>query len=366
MSIRETIEETPLIDNHAHQVTPLPGDLDPETYASYFTEGSASFHARQTIHYRNGIRLLAEHFGDGTEEELIKARVSVDQEQFSRDLMKQANVSHILQDTGMPPESDPEVFANYTTAEIRPIMRIETEIEKLIQANDNFTDFEREFERVCTDALEGDHVGLKSIIAYRTGLDITAPRRSDAAKAFHESKADWTGRIEHPTLLNYTAHFATEIAGEYDAPIQFHSGFGDADAHPQYVDPSYMWEFMKEHSDTTIVLLHSGYPYTQTAGYIVSVLENVYLDLGMTVPFIQHGVQSMLRDALELAPTSKLLYSSDGFGIPEWHFMGAQRIRTDLAAVLEELVENDFLEGSDAKTIARQILRENAERIYPL
>lgn len=366
MSIRETVEDTPLIDNHAHQVTPLPDDLDPETYASYFTEGAASGHARHTIHYRNGIRLLAEYFGEGTEEELVAARAEVDQKQFSRELLAEVNVSHVLQDTGTPPGSDPEAFADYTDAEIRPIMRIETEIEDVIETTDNFTDFETEFEARLTDALGGDHVGLKSIIAYRTGLDIAAPGRSDAAKAFHEVSADWTGRVEHPTLLAYTAHLATDIAAEYDAPIQFHSGFGDADAHPQYVDPSYMWEFMNAHSDATIVLLHAGYPYTKTAGYIVSVLENVYLDLGMTVPFIQHGVKSMLADALELGPSSKLLYSSDGFGIPEWHYMGARRMRTDLASLLEELVEVDFLETSQAETIARQLLRENAERIYPL
>lgn len=366
MSIRETVEQTPLIDNHAHQVTPLPDELDPETYASYFTEGPASMHARHTTHYRNGIRLLAERFGDGTEEELVAARAEVDQKQFARELLAEANVSHILQDTGTPPGSDPAVFADYTDADIRPILRIETEIEELIETTDNFTDFEAEFETRCTDALEGDHVGLKSIIAYRTGLDIATPDRSDAAKAFHEVQANWTGRIDHPTLLEYTAHLGAEIAGEHDAPMQFHTGFGDADAHPQYVDPSYMWEFMNGHAETTIVLLHAGYPYTQTAGYIVSVLENVYLDLGMTVPFIQHGGKSMLSEALELGPSSKLLYSSDGFGVPEWHYMGARRIRADLADLLEELVETGFLEPSQAETIARQILRENAERIYPL
>lgn len=366
MSIRETIEETALLDNHAHQVTPLPDDLDPETYAGYFTEGTGSFHARHTIYYRNGIQFLAEYFGEGSEEELVAKRADVDLQSFSRELMEKANISHILQDTGTPPGSDPQEFAKYTDVEVRPILRIETEIEDLIEANDNFADFEAEFEALCTKALRDDHVALKSIIAYRTGLQISDPARPEAAKAFYEAKENWTGRIEHPILLDYTANLATDIAGKYGAPIQFHSGFGDIDAHPQYVDPSYMWEFMKDHSDTDIVLLHSSYPYTQTAGYIISVLENVYLDLGMTTPFIQHGVQSMLREALELGPTSKLLYSSDGSRVPEWYLMSARRIRTDLAKVLEDLVEGDFLTQPHAEATARQILRENAERIYPL
>lgn len=366
MAIRDTVESTPLVDNHAHEIQPLPDDLTPEMFAGYFTEGPGSEQARHTIHYRRGLDLLADHFDDDSEAELISRRANVDLETYAHELLEQASISHILQDTGTPPGSDPEAFAQYTDAEIRPILRIENVVETLIEETENFTDFDAAFEERISEAFDGNHVALKSIVAYRTGLDVTLPSRSEAAKAYVEVSEAWDGRIAHPVLLDYTVHRAATLAAEHGVPLQFHSGFGDPDAHPLYVDPGHLYDFLTTHPDTDVVLLHASYPYTQKAGYIVSVLENAYLDLGMTIPFIQHGVESLLREALELAPVTKLLYSSDGFVIPEWYYLAAQRMRTDLTTVLEDLVADGFVDEAYAETMATAVLRDNAMQVYNL
>jgi len=366
MSLEDTIHSLPIVDNHAHGVRPFREDLTPETYAGRFTEGPPSNHARHTLYYRNAIDSLSEYFNVDTETEVIEHRGRVDFESFAGDLFEEANLSHILQDTGTPPESSAQRLGQYTNATVRPMLRIENEIERLIESCNNFTRFSDGLYESLVDAVTGDHVALKSIIAYRTGLDISNPSRPEAAQAFHEVKRDWDGRIEHPVLLDYAAGVATEIAGRHDVPIQFHTGFGDKDAHPGFVDPSYMWEFMKRHDETDIVLLHASYPYTRIAGHIVSVLENVYLDIGMTIPFIQHGVVSLLRQLLELAPSTKLMYSSDGHFVPEWYYFGAERIRADLSTALEGLIDDEFVSVDYAETIAKNVLRENAELVYSL
>lgn len=94
--------------------------------------------------------------------------------------------------------------------------------------------------------------------------------------------------------------------------------------------------------------------------------DNAYLDLSLAIPFIQHGCVDLLSAALELAPTTKLLYGSDAFSVPELYVLAARRIRTDLAAVLESLLENGFIDPEYAKTVAHNILRENAIRLYDL
>jgi len=366
MSLEETINSIPIIDNHAHGVRPFTEELTPQKYAGHFTEGPPSEHARHTLYYQNAIDSLSEYFNVDTETEVVEQRAHVDFESFARDLFEQANLSHILQDTGTPPESSVQRLSQYTDATVLPVLRIENEIERLIESCDNFVRFRDNLYESLLDAVTGNHIALKSIIAYRTGLNISNPSRIEAAQAFHEVKMDWNGRIEHPVLLDYTVDLATKIAGQNDIPIQFHTGFGDKDAHPQFVDPSYMWEFMKRHDETDIVLLHASYPYTRTAGHIVSVLENVYLDIGMTIPFIQHGTVSLLRRLLELAPSTKLMYSSDGHFVPEWYYFGAERIRTDLLNALNGLIDDKFVSVDYADTIARNILRENAERVYSL
>lgn len=366
MSLRDTVQSTALVDNHAHAVQPLPDDLTPEVFAGYFTEGPGTEHARNTVYYRVGLALLRDRLDGDSEAELIAQRSSVDLESYSRELMADANISHILQDTGLPKGVGPEDFAPYTDADIRPILRIENVAEELIDAGATFSEFEADFQERLEDALRHDHVGLKSIVAYRSGLDIGGPGRSDAAKAYVQVCEDWKGRLDHPTLLDYCANIGAKIAAEYDVPMQFHSGFGDPDAHPIFVDPGHMYDFLKNYPDTDVVLLHASYPYTRKAAYIVSVLENAYLDLGMTIPFVQHGGAALLRRALELAPTTKLLYSSDGFVVPEWYYLAANRMRTDLADVLSDLVADGFLNEPYAEKVATNILRENAIRLYNL
>jgi hypothetical protein len=363
MTIREVIESTSLVENHAHQVGPT-NDTDPGTFAGYFTEGPGSEHARHTVHYRSGLELLRERFDAETETELLARRAAVEFEGYARDVMEDADISHIVQDTGFPDGSDPAEFARYTDAGIHPVLRIENVEEDLLAAHEGFAGFEAAFERRIREALDGEHVGLKSIAAYRSGLDIGSPSRGDAARAFVEVTRDWDGRLADPTIIDYCVNLAADVAAECDAPLQFHTGFGDADAHPRYVDPTYLHEFFGRHDDTDVVLLHAGYPYHRAAGYVVSVCENVYLDLGLAVPFVAHGVEPLLREVLELAPTTKLLYSSDGCRLPEWYLLSARRFRSSLATVLEGLVDEGFVSEPYAEEAARNVMRTNALELY--
>jgi predicted TIM-barrel fold metal-dependent hydrolase len=69
----------------------------------------------------------------------------------------------------------------------------------------------------------------------------------------------------------------------------------------------------------------------------------------------------MVRQALELAPVSKLLYASDAARTPELYYLAAKWWREALAEVLPEL-----LEENDAADAGRRILRENALALYGL
>lgn len=63
--------------------------------------------------------------------------------------------------------------------------------------------------------------------------------------------------------------------------------------------------------DTPVVLLHASYPFTREAGYLVSVYKNAWLDFGEVFPFLsKEGQKAVVRQVLELCPTSKILWSS--------------------------------------------------------
>lgn len=366
MPIRETIESTPLVDNHAHAIEELSHETVTKSFAAYFTEGSLSQrHSHHTLNYRAALDLLAEWFGEDDEDSLLTQRADVDLQSYSCDLLAETNTETILVDDGFPNMS-PDKFSAYTDADIQPIHRVENVVEELIPAHDSFEAFEDAFVAHLDDVLSGEFIGLKTVIAYRTGLDVRRHDRESVRKAYEAVTQEWDGRIENPVINDHVVHLAAEAAAAHDVPIQFHTGFGDADAHPRFVNPTYLYDFLCDHKDTDVVLLHGGYPYTRAAGYVTATLNNVYLDLSLATPFIQHGVEPMISQALELAPTTKLLYASDAFSVPELYVMAARRFRNDLATVLERLSDDGFVSEEYAEDTARRVLRENAVQLYDL
>jgi predicted TIM-barrel fold metal-dependent hydrolase len=107
------------------------------------------------------------------------------------------------------------------------------------------------------------------------------------------------------------------------------------------------------------VLLHC-YPYVRQAGWLAHVYGNVWFDLSLTIPYVSRPAEA-IREALELAPVSKLLYASDAARTPELYYLAAKWWRESLAAVLSEA-----LPAEEAERDGRAILRENALSVYGL
>jgi hypothetical protein len=85
----------------------------------------------------------------------------------------------------------------------------------------------------------------------------------------------------------------------------------------------------------------------------------VFLDLSLTIPHVSRPVEA-LREALELAPVSKLMYALDAVA-PELSFLAARWRREALAEVLAEA-----LPANEAESAGLAILRKNALGLYRL
>jgi predicted TIM-barrel fold metal-dependent hydrolase len=90
------------------------------------------------------------------------------------------------------------------------------------------------------------------------------------------------------------------------------------------------------------------------------VYGNVFFDVSLSIPHVARPAE-VLREALELAPISKLLYASDAARTPELYYLAARWWREALANVLA-----DSLPLDEAETAARMVLRENALGLYRL
>lgn len=76
------------------------------------------------------------------------------------------------------------------------------------------------------------------------------------------------------------------------------------------------------------------------------------------------GMKDSLSHLLELAPTKKVLFSSDCHSYPETFFLASYFGRRVLFDVLKEMVEKEDLNVEECIDIARDILQRNGRKLY--
>ncbi|KAI0651348.1 amidohydrolase-domain-containing protein [Trametes meyenii] len=224
-------------------------------------------------------------------------------------------------------------------------------------------------------AADNEVVGFKSIACYRTGLDVAVMSSLDSDVPLEQLltrlsliyMSSGTLRLQDKKFNDYVVNLAMRIAGEAGKPVQFHTGLGDNDITLTLSSPAHMQPLIKAYPNTKIVLLHSSYPYTKEAGYLTAVYENVYLDFGEVFPFLNpEGQRQVLRQVLELAPTNKIMWSTDGHYWPESYYLGTLQARQALYEVLESSVRKLELTLPQAIGIVKRAFFENANRVYNL
>jgi hypothetical protein len=370
-----------LADNHCHGIYATQGSMDIPAWRRLFTEstdpGMRSEHVSTTLFYRRLIREMAVFFGcDPTEEAVLEARRQFDDRVLISKLLQAAHFEALFLDKGYPPPEQmlsDAALSDLAACKVAPMLRMELVMQGLIAENNTLPAVVEALRAELNDVRGRGYVALKSIVAYRTGLDIRTWDNADVTAAFIEARreVDERGfvRLTQKPLLDTLLHITFEEAARQELPVQFHTGYGDADANMLLANPLQMRAVLEErkYRAMPVVLLHECYPYTRQGAYLATVYENVYLDLSYGIPFL--GYQEMIeftRAAFDVAPFSKLLYSSDGVGVPELHWMSAFTGRRILGQVLGECVANGDLGVADAEAAGIAVLRNNALKLYGL
>lgn len=206
-------------------------------------------------------------------------------------------------------------------------------------------------------------VGTKSILAYRGGFDgdLTEPSAAEVAMAAARWRDSGGTRLADRVLLRFGLHQALRVG----KPLQIHVGFGDRDCDLHKANPLHLLDFLRRSGDTPVVLLHC-YPYEREAGYLAQAFNNVYLDGGLSVNHLGARAPAFIARLLELAPFRKIVYSSDGFGPAELHYLGTTLWRNGIHRVLSGFVDDGDWSAADAMQVVDLIARDNAARVYRL
>lgn len=273
-----------------------------------------------------------------------------------------AGVSDWLVDTGIGAGADMTDIAEFGALSgnrTHEVLRLEQVAEEAARAPGDYASaFEEVLRRRGATA-----VGTKSILAYRGGFDgdLTEPSATEVAEAAGRWRDRGGTRLKDRVLLRFGLHQALRLG----KPLQFHVGLGDRDCDLLKANPLYLRDFLQRAGDTPIVLLHC-YPYEREAGYLARAFNNVYVDGGLSVNHLGARSPSLIARLLELAPFRKILYSSDGFGPAELHFLGAALWRNGIYRVLRDFVTNGDWCESDAMRVVDLIAHDNSARVYGL
>ncbi|KAK3996724.1 protein fluG [Cladorrhinum sp. PSN332] len=411
-SLIRAIRLTPIIDHHAHPL--LTADALPSRPLLALTSeanGDALHSSTTSLPHLRAVRQLASVLKCGLTWESVVAAL----EQKRLDALEEwtaeclSGIETILLDDGLDNEGESQPtqwhdsFIRDNGGKCKRILRIEKVAADIIQVlggastqtitrgkspdvlNDLFEEWVREFDRVIKDAIDDDGVvGFKSVIAYRTGLDIKWRANEvkvraafaeiienfallDFEKLEEESLNEWVVHRTAELIRDYHGTEGREVIGRRKKPIQFHTGLGDNDLIMAKASPSHLQTFVRQYPTVPIVLLHAGYPFTRETGYLASVYDNVYADIGEVFPCVsQDGQERILKEILELCPWSKILWSTDGHWFPETYLLAILQMREVFEKVLCDYVRKGHIGWRAAIELVQDILFKNANKLYSL
>jgi predicted TIM-barrel fold metal-dependent hydrolase len=208
-------------------------------------------------------------------------------------------------------------------------------------------------------------VGVKSIAAYRVGLDLAPERPTDTEVTAAAGRwlASGRQRLADPVLQRFLIWCGIDLG----LPVQFHVGFGDSDVDMRSCDPLLLTRLLRAIEPTCVpVMLLHNYPFHREAGYLAQVFTNVFVDVGLATHNLGDRATTVIAETLELAPFGKFLFSSDAFGLPELYYLSAVLFRRGLASVLGSGVSEGSWSAADADRLAKLVAADNAIRAYRL
>lgn len=363
-ALADHIGEVALIDHHVHGCWLEPGDL--RRFENALNEANTDPLTDSGFDSQLGFAVRA-HCGPILElpkhtdpQGYWGRRSAFTESELARLFLPAAGVSDWLVDTGIGDgTTDISQLCALSGNRVHEIVRLEQVAEQAARAPG---DYASAFAEILHERA-ASAVGTKSILAYRGGFDgdLTEPRPAEVAQAAQRWRDLGGTRLEDRVLLRFGLHQALRLG----KPLQFHVGFGDRDCDLHKANPLYLLDFLRQSGGTPVMLLHC-YPYEREAGYLAQAFNNVYLDGGLSINHLGARAPALIARLLEMAPFHKILYSSDGFGPVELHYLGAALWRKGIHRVLSGFVDDGEWCERDAMRVVDLISHENAARVYRL
>lgn len=406
--LRKTIDDLPLIDQHAH-----PG------LAGFFEDFSPEKRVITAIDcYRtpeescSGFPYLREAHYEAYEKIYGFSRQAIDDPAQKSDLMREYdrqknNLKYLIDKTmdvaGVEtiiassflhhdlknnkrikfiPTVDPFIFpfdntylsvrnplASSYLAALEQILNI-IKVKNRYAAN-GFTDYLEFVNKMLEQYIENGAVGFKFLLSYiRTSRCENIPEMEGTLLFEKARKGEWAAYRRLQDLLIW--HIMRKSV-EYNMPVQWYCALTDTNI--DYFDCLNLAGMINdpEVSKAKLVLLNGNYPsfdHAQLLAMAGGLMPNhVYIDISGRMMLASHPKisASILRKWLEKPILwDKILYGSDACYGERDIYVAAKVGRDTVYFALQGMMKDDIIDEATAITIAQKILRDNARKLYHL
>jgi hypothetical protein len=220
-------------------------------------------------------------------------------------------------------------------------------------------------------------VAIKFLCAYARPLDFAVVEEAAATPVYARAlKGEPLAAAEQKLLEDYLFGAIASAAGAQQLVVHIHTGNGDGPYfNNSHANPGLLEDALNSRAlrKTSFVLLHGGWPYHEVAQAMID-KPNTWTDFSAQTFYLgTHQLAEVLRDWLSWHP-EKVMFGSDAYSdadspLTDWEekeFLMTSKARRALAIALTAMLQNGEITRERALEIARQVLRENAMKLYGL
>jgi predicted TIM-barrel fold metal-dependent hydrolase len=222
-----------------------------------------------------------------------------------------------------------------------------------------FDDYLALVDRIFAEAKQQGVVCLKAGMAYKRDLHFAKVSKQQASKAFGKPRSALPPQLVRD-FEDFMLWRLVELSAQHELPLQIHTG----NARIQGSSPMLLLDLIEGNPKTKFILFHGGFPWVGETGAIAFRYRNVWID-SCWLPTLSYSMaKRAYQEWLEIVPTDRILWGGDGLNAESIY--GATVVtRQCLAEALTEKVIRGELREEQAQRIGRQILRENALKLFP-
>lgn len=245
--------------------------------------------------------------------------------------------------------------SRFTSANDSPYAFAEKQGKKIASLDDYLATIEEIFQQ----AVAADTACLKSTQAYQRTLRYEDVPKERAAKAFGR-KADELTDAEFKDFEDFMFWQIVKLSAKYDLPFQIHTG----QARIQGSNPMLLVDLIQANPQTKFILFHGGYPWVGETAVIGMKYRNVWID-SCWLPTLSYTMgKRAYQEWLEAMPSDRIMWGADT-AQAEGIYAATEFTRQCLAEALAEKVERGELREEHAARIGRQVMRDNALKLFP-